>query len=273
MKRAFRIGRICVSKTGIATFLFGLCVLLGNQRSNAAAVSFVGRAPINFTSSIPGIIKHDVFYFDLTIDDSIVDTDHRVFPNGAGGVTALGEFADAVLSFKIYAYPGNQGGYDPKDVTFDYTTSMIRTVDAGPGPGNTFHNEHLQISLTVSQESLNAGARFQFIMLNLYNGTSYAPYNETQYILDTSASGFPMSLADLFLHGTSSLENFEGVRPAQSVAGADGIFMEGLFGSGTLASGDGVTLTATPVPEPSSCAIASLSLLMIAIQKRRSARR
>ena len=148
---------------------------------------------------------------------------------------------------------------------------MIRTVDAGPGPGNTFHNEHLQISLTVTEESLNAGARFQFIILNLYNGTSYAPYNETQYILDTSESGIPMSLADLFLHGTRSLENFEGVRPAQSVAGADGVFMEGLIGSGALASGDGVTLTA--VPEPSSCAIASLSLLMIAIQKRRSARR
>jgi len=112
-------------------------------------------------------------------------------------------------------------------------------------------------------------------MLNLYNGTSYAPYNETQYILDTSESGIPMSLADLFLHGTSSLENFEGVRPAQSVAGSDGIFMEGLIGSGALASGDGVTLTA--VPEPSSSAIASLSLLMIVIRNvmrnRRSARR
>jgi hypothetical protein len=245
-------------------------LLQGTQSASAAAVSFVGRAPINFTSSIPGIIKHDVFYFDLTIDDSVVDTDHRVFPNGAGGVTALGEFANSVLSFKIYAYPGNQGGYDPKDVTYDYTRSMIRTVDAGPGPGNTFHNEHFQISLSVSEDSLNAGARFQFIMLNLYNGTSYAPYNETQYILDTSASGFPTPLADLFLHGTSSLENFYGVRPAQSVAGSDGIFMEGLIGSGALASGDGVTLTA--VPEPSSCAIASLSLLLIGMRKRRSIR-
>lgn len=255
-----------------ASLALAIClwILQDTQSITAAVVSFAGRAPISFSSSIPGIIKHDVFYFDLTLDDSVLDTDHRVFPNGTGGVTATGEFANAVQYFRIYAYPGNGGTYDPKDITFDYTNTMIRTVDAGPGPGTTFHNEHFQIFLHVSNESLSAGARFQWLMLNLYNGTIYAPYSEKQYLLDTSESGIPMSLADLFLHGTSSLENFLGVRPAQSVAGADGIFMEGLVGSGAIASGDGVSLTA--VPEPSSCAIASLSVLFIAMRKRRGSR-
>jgi hypothetical protein len=261
-----RIGRadVCIL---LASALFS-CVL--PQAASGGLVTFLGRAPINFTSSIPGINKHDVFYFDLTIDDSVVDTDHRVFPNGPGGVTALGEFPNAVRFFRIYAYPLNTGGYDPVNVTYDYSNTMIRTVDAGPGPGSTFHNEHVQIYARVTPESMAAGARYEFIMLNLYNGTSYSPYSEDQQILDTSASGLPMSLADLFFDGTSALERFEGVRPAQSVAGADGVFMEGLFGSGTLASGDGVTVVA--VPEPILSPLATVGILFLAYKKRRHRR-
>lgn len=221
-----------------------------HQRSDAEIVSFQGRAPISYGSSIPGIVRHDVFSFDLSIDDSVLDSDNTTFVNGFGGITSLGHFSQAITSFRLFSRPGNVGSYDPTGVTYDYSRSYFTTIDAGPGVSIHDYTEKMKAIVHVSNASLAAGAPFQFVVLNLYNGTLYDPPATRQLWIDESDSGNPTSFASFFLHGTRTLEEFRGSVPANADTARDGIFLEGLQGSGQLASGEGVTLTAVPEVDP-----------------------
>lgn len=223
-----------------------------HRPSDAEIVSFRGRAPISYGSSIPGIVRHDVFYFDLSIDDSVLDSDNRSFVNGLGGITSLGHFSQGITNFRLFSSPWNTGSYDPGGVTYDYSRSFFTTIDSGPGVSSPDHSEKMKAFIEVSSASLAAGAPFQFVVLNLYNGTLYDPPATRQIWIDESASGNPTSFADFFLHGTRTLEEFRGSVPANADNARDGIFLEGLPGSGQLASGEGVTLSAVPEFEPAA---------------------
>jgi len=254
------------------TFVFiTFWVCTGLPSVEAAIISFRGRAPISYGSSIPGIHRHDVFYYDLSIDDSVLDSDNYANSNGFGGVTATGHFSQAITYFRLFSSPWNVGSYDPIGVTYDYSRSFFTTVDAGPGPGNPNYLQSIKMFIEVSSASLAAGAPYQFVILHLYNGTLYDPPATRQIWIDTSDSGFPTSFADFFLHGSNSLEEFRGSRPAEASTAHDGIFLEGLSGSGQLASGEGVTMNA--VPEPTSVAIYGFSLVASGLVARRKARR
>jgi hypothetical protein len=250
--------------------LVALWVYVAPNSSDAGIISFHGRAPISYGSSIPGIVRHDLLYFDLAIDDSVIDTTHIVFSNASGGVTALGHFSDVITHFRLYASPSNLGYYDPINVTYDYSRSYFTTIDAGPGPTDPIFSEKIKFVITVSDDSLTAGAPYQFVVLNLYNGTLFDPPATRQLWVDESASGQPTSFADFFLHGSKTLEEFRGAVPANADTARDGIFLEGLSGSGQLSSGAGVTMTA--VPEPSSVAIYGFSLLAAGFAARRKRR-
>ncbi|MFM8189838.1 MAG: hypothetical protein ACKN85_15265 [Pirellula sp.] len=244
-----------------------LCSCTSFCSSNAAVVSFSGRAPINYGSSIPGILKHDVFYFDLSIDDSVLDSDNSAHVNGFGGITAYGIFYNAITNFRLYSSPWNLGTYDPQDVTYDYSRSFFTTIDAGPGVANTNYLESIKLFIDVSSDSLSAGAPFRYLVLNLYNGTLYDPPASRQIWIDQSGSGDPTSFADFFLHGTKSLEEFRGSVPASASNASDGIFLEGLHGSGQFASGEGVSMSA--VPEPTSATIYGIGILATSLWLRR----
>jgi len=256
-------------RTAIAAL--ALCAL--HRPSDAEIVSFQGRAPISYGSSIPGIVRHDVFSFDLSIDDSVLDSDNRSFVNGFGGITSLGHFSQAITNFRLSASPSNVGSYDPSGVTYDYSRSYFTTIDAGPGVSNFNYTEKLKAIIEVSNASLAAGAPFQFVVLNLYNGTLYDPPATRQIWIDESDSGNPTSFADFFLHGTRTLGEFRGSVPANADTAHDGIFLEGLPGSGQLASGEGVTLSAVPEIDPA--AIGSVLALVggaLCLVERRRAR-
>lgn len=229
------------------SILAGLCILSSPREASAAIRQFYGRAPINYSSSIPGINKHDVFYFDLSIDDAIEDSIDIVIANDFGGVTAIGNFANSIVAFRMYAYPGNTGGFDPFATTF--LPGNIRTIDGGPGPSNPNFLEKLELSMRVSDTSIANGTPFSYVYINLYNGSLYINPSTTQLLLDYSA-GNPMTYAELFLHGPATMQGFLSERDAEAKALVDGIFLEGLVGSGTLASGQGVTLESVPVPLP-----------------------
>jgi hypothetical protein len=185
-------------------------------------------------------------------------------------VTALGQFNQGVVYFRLYASSSNLGYYDPINVTYDYSRCYFTTIDAGPGvgPGNDNYAEKMKIILGVSDESLAAGAPFRMVVLNLYNGTLYDPPATSQVWVDESASGNPTSFADCFLRGTKTLEEFRGVVPADASNARDGIFLDGLSGTGQLASGEGVTLTA--LPEPSCVSIWCFGLAWAAWRKKKT---
>lgn len=227
--------------------LAGLCLLSSPRPASAKIQHFYGRAPISWSSSIPGINKHDVFYFDLSIEDSIQDSIDNVIPNAFGGVTAIGDFFNSIVGFRMHAYPGNTGGFDPSGTTF--LPGNIRTIDGGPGPGNSNFLEKIELSMKVSAASLASGTPFSYVYINLYNGSLYINPSTTQLLLDYSA-GYPMTFAELFLQGPSTMEDFRSERDAEATALVDGIFLEGLVGSGTLASGQGVTVDYVPAPVP-----------------------
>jgi len=231
----------------LAPLLLAAGVLGLGSESQAAIQKFRGRAPISYGSSIPGIARQDVFYFDLSIDDSINDVENFVEVNSFGGVTALGEFRNAIVGFQLFADPANLGSLDPAGITF--RPGRIDTIDAGPGVSNPNYLEKLMLSLPVTQASIDAGAPFSRININLYNGTLYDNPSTRQLLLDESA-GLPISFADLFLHGPQTIEEFRGQRDIEVEALVDSIFIEGLFGSGQLASGQGVTLQAVRAPAP-----------------------
>ncbi|MEB3168097.1 MAG: hypothetical protein VKK97_05120 [Synechococcaceae cyanobacterium] len=175
----------------------GLPVLLGAEQARAAIQTFRARAPINNTSSVPGILKRDVYFFTISIDDSVLDSENFVKPNDLGGVTALGEFRNAIVDFRIEAFPGNQGSLDPSGITFK--PGRITTIDGTPSTAGGDYLEKVSLSVFVSDESIAAGAPFSQVYLNLYNGTLYDNPSTRQLLLDTSASGLPTTFADLFL--------------------------------------------------------------------------
>jgi hypothetical protein len=183
----------------------------------------------------------------MAIEDSILDVENYVRPNDLGGVTAMGEFNEAVVDFRLYAYPGNTGTLHPEGITF--LPRRIISIDAGPGPTNPNVFEKFEISLRVSNESLAAGAPLSYVYLNLDNGSLEINPASRQLLLDDSA-GDPMTFANLFLHGPRTLAEFMGEREANAKTLVDGIFMEGLFNSGQLASGQGVNLEPVPAPFP-----------------------
>lgn len=225
---------------------------LSTPAAHATIQTFRGRAPITYGSSIPGINKHDVFYFSLSIDDSVLDVENYDRPNDMGGVTALGEFKQAIVDFAMYAYPGNTGSLDPSTIT--YRPGKITSIDGTPSSVGLDYLEKLSLSIPVSDASLAAGAPFSHVYINLYNGTLYTNPSSRQLLLDES-SGFPTTFADIFIHGPQTMAEFLGERDANAEALVDGIFLEGRVGSGTLASGQGVTLEYVPpqaVPGPAS---------------------
>ncbi|MFM9063725.1 MAG: hypothetical protein ACKOOI_11940 [Pirellula sp.] len=248
--------------------LFLLWIIAVNPNVNAAVVSFHGQAPISYTSTIPGILKDDVFYFDLSIDDSVLDTDNSFEPNGFGGITSFGHFSHAITSFKLYSSPSNLGSFDPIGVTYDYSGSFFTTTDAGPGVTDTNHLEKIKFFIRVSSP-VASGSPIEFVVLNLYNGTLYSPSATRQLWIDSSGSGNPTSFADFFLHGSRTLEEFVGVVPATGTSARDGIFLSGTQGFG-IASGEGVSMQA--VHEPSSFAIYGFVILASGIATRRRLR-
>lgn len=161
-------------------------------------------------------------------------------------MTSLGEFPHAAIGFQLFADPGSQGGLDPSTITFK--PGRITSIDACPGPALPGHTEKVSLSLFVSDASLALGTPFSHININLYNGTLYLPSSNRQLLFDFSG-GFPMTFAELFLHGPQTLEDFQGQRDVEVAALADGFFIDGLVASGQLAIGNAVSLLYLP-PAP-----------------------
>lgn len=244
--------KIATLQSSLLKAALGLCagaaMLLQTGDAKAAIQTFKGRAPINNTSSIPELYKHDVLYFTLSIDDSVKDIENYARPNDLGGITALGEFPNAIVDFHLDAYPGNGGSFDPSGVTF--LPGDILSIDGTPSTAGGDYLEKLTLRLKVSPESLAAGATFRWVYLNLYNGTLYDNPSSRQLLLDTSSSPTGMTFAELFLHGPQTMDEFLSTRDPNLEAFVDGVFIEGLSGSGQLASGYGVTLEHVPGPLP-----------------------
>ncbi|MEB3361230.1 MAG: hypothetical protein VKI42_03785 [Synechococcaceae cyanobacterium] len=200
----------------------GISVVLSATDVNAAIPLFRGRAPIHNTSSVPGILKHDVFYFLISIDDSVLDTIHIDRPNDLGGVEALGEFPSAIVDFQMFADPGNRGGLDPSGLTF--RPGRITSIDGTPRTAGGDYLEKLSFSIPVSNESLAARAPFSHVYINLYNGTLYANPSSRQLLLDES-SGRSVTYADIVLQGPRTMEEFRSEKDANLEALTDGIFI------------------------------------------------
>lgn len=255
MPSIYLLRKLCCQATRPTSLPLLTLVLALTQTAPAKAlITFWGRAPIDYGSSINGLYKHDVLHFRLSLDDSIVDSDDRVYPAFGGGATGVGKFLSAATEFQLFRDPANRGSFDPSSVRFNKPASNITTIDANASPSYPgLFNEMLQFFFPVTDESLTAGAPFKFITLNLYNSTLFVNsngYTPTPLLMDTSASGDPLTLQALFEHGgVKTLSKFRTFRPAEAKALVDGFFMEGL--SGDLASGERVTLAyVPPVPSP-----------------------
>jgi hypothetical protein len=69
-------------------------------------------------------------------------------------------------------------------------------------------------------------------------------------LLLVDGAGSPITYAELLLPGAEMMQDLRGERDAEATALLDGNDLEGLAGSGALASGQGVSLASIPVPAP-----------------------
>ena len=85
--------------------------------------------------------------------------------------------------------------------------------------------------------------------IHLYNG-SLQPNPAPILLLLVDGAGSPITYAELLLPGAEMVQDLRGERDAEATALLDGIDLEGLAGSGALASGQGVSLASISVPAP-----------------------
>lgn len=221
--------------------------------ATAGLITYQGRFTLDNTSSISGAPKGDSFDFRLTLDGSSPDTVHTSSSNAGGGLTFDGQYIGAVTGFQMTRDSANAGTWDPSGLAYDFAGSNLLTTDVNTDPVLVPPmNEHLTIDIPVA----SIGAPVKRVYFNLYNSMLYSPNAMRQLWLDTSTPTNGFTLSDLFLHGMSTLPEFQSIRPPTSMALVDSVF---LFGeSGTFGSGTVDNLSAVPVPSSMACFAAGL---------------
>lgn len=239
-----------------------LALLLGaHQSAQAATYQYRGLIDLDYGSSIPGAPKHSRYFVDFMLNGADLDTDHTVFENdltnanGIRGLTTMGSYSNPIVWLQLTLDPTSIGTLDLSGLSFDPNSYYARVVDANQPPDpqappcDVFPciGEHI----TLHARDLTPGAPVSSVWFNLYNSNFYQPiYASRQLLLDTSASGNPFSLADLFLHGPQTLTEFQSYRPPNIAELRDPVLLSGP--SGTVASGRFLSLAYVPptVPGP-----------------------
>lgn len=249
-----------LNKLAAKTFV-ALAVLTGaGQIAQAAPYQYHGLIDLDYGSSIPGAPKHSRYFVDFTLNGADLDTDNTVFQNdlinadGIHGLTTMASFNNPISSLRLTLDPTSVGTLDLSGLNFDSNSYYARAVDANqpPDPQAPPCDVYLCIGehITLHARDLTVGSPVSSVWFNLYNSNFYDPiYASRQLLLDTSASGDPFSLADLFLHGPETLSEFQSYRKPNIMALRDPVMIEGP--NGTVASGRFLSLAyVPPVPAP-----------------------
>lgn len=248
-----------LSNLASRTFV-ALVLLMGtNQAAHANSYQFHGLIDLDYGSSIPGAPKHSRYFVDFVLDGTVLDTDNTVFENdltnanGVRGLTTMGSFNNPITSLRLTLDPSSNGTLDLSGLTFDYNSSWARAVDANqpPNPQAPPCDVYLCIGehITLRARVLTQDAAVSGVWFNLYNSNFYDPiFASRQLLLDTSASGDPVSFADLFLHGPETLAEFQSYRPPNIAELRDPVLLTGP--NGTVASGRFLSLAYVPAAAP-----------------------
>jgi hypothetical protein len=130
-----------------------------------------------------------------------------------------------------------------------FRATSAELIDGGPGSCSSSFLETFERAMGNGDSSIARGSAFIDAYIHLYNGSLHPNPATTQLLLDDGA-GYPMTYAELVLPGAEMMQDRRGSRDAEAIALLDGIYLEGLAGSGALASGQGVSLASIPVPAP-----------------------
>jgi hypothetical protein len=252
-----------------------VAVLVGASQSAQALTTgqFHGQIDLDYGSSIPGAPKHTRYYVDFTLNFSDIDTDNTVYENdlynanGVRGLTTMASFSKPMTRLRLSLDPTSVGTLNLAGLNFDPKSYYARVVDANQPPNpqappcDTYSciGEHI----TLHARDFTVGSPVNGVWFNLYNSNFYDPvYASRQLLLDTSASGNPVTFADLFLHGPQTLMEFQSYRPPNIAELRDPVLLTGP--NGTVASGRFLSLAyvppGAPAPLPILGVAAGLSL-------------
>jgi hypothetical protein len=251
----------CVLSRFSSKTLTLVALLIGvNQSAQAATYQYHGLIDLDYGSSIPGAPKHSRYFVDFILNGADLDTDNTVFENdlynanNVRGLTTMASFNNPISSLRLTLDPSSVGTLDLSGLNFDSNSYYARVVDANqpPDPQAPPCDVYLCIGehITLHARDLTVGSPVSSVWFNLYNSNFYDPiYASRQLLLDTSASGDPFSLADLFLHGPETLSEFQSYRKPNIMALRDPVMLEGP--NGTVASGRFLSLAyVPPAPAP-----------------------
>jgi hypothetical protein len=245
--------------------LVALTLVIGtSQVAHATNYQYHGLIDLDYGSSIAGAPKHSRYFVDFILNGAVLDKDNTVFENdltnanGVRGLTTMGSFDNPFISLRLTLDTTSMGTLDLSGLNFnldDPNYNYSRVVDANqpPDPQAPPCDVYLCIGehITLRARVLEQDSPVSGLWFNLYNSNFYEPvYATRQLLLDTSASGDPVSLADLFLHGPETLAEFQSYRPPNIVELRDPVLLIGP--NGTSASGRFLSLSYVPhaVPGP-----------------------
>ena len=250
--------------------LVTVALLVGASHSAQALTTgqYHGLIDLDYGSSIPGAPKHTRYYVDFTLNLRDLDTDSTVFENdlynanGVRGLTTMASFSKPMTRLRLSLDPTSVGTLNLAGLNFDPNQYYARVVDANQPPNpqappcDVYQciGEHI----TLHARDLTVGSPVNSVWFNLYNSNFYDPiYASRQLLLDTSASGNPVTFADLFLHGPQTLMEFQSYRSPNIAAYRDPVLLTGP--NGTVASGRFLSLAYVPPGAPAPLPILGLA--------------
>jgi hypothetical protein len=250
--------------------LVTVALLVGASHSAQALTTgqYHGLIDLDYGSSIPGAPKHTRYYVDFTLNLRDLDTDSTVFENdlynanGVRGLTTMASFSKPMTRLRLSLDPTSVGTLNLAGLNFDPNQYYARVVDANQPPNpqappcDVYQciGEHI----TLHARDLTVGSPVNGVWFNLYNSNFYDPiYASRQLLLDTSASGNPVTFADLFLHGPQTLMEFQSYRSPNIAAYRDPVLLTGP--NGTVASGRFLSLAYVPPGAPAPLPILGLA--------------
>lgn len=143
-----------------------LCLAASAHLAQGALVYSSGSFEIR-TSAGPEFIAGDIFDFNFSYDDSILDS--------ADFSTDIGWFSPALLSLTLAADPGNLGTWDPSGGTFTVPADIVTSVPLSrvefsvPGAGFPTFNAQpfVQLEFYIAVPSVTDTANYQSLSQHL----------------------------------------------------------------------------------------------------------